>query len=158
MDTEYTLEAIREAGAQAYAFPCDVGDEESVKNFFYTVSEVVPYIHHVVHTAGISPNEYFLEHTASLWNEVLRVNTTGTFLVAKYALDLLPKGEGSMVFITSTNGINSYAPYSAAYDSSKAAANIFVKNLSEFVRDQHIRVNAVAPGWVDTSLNDTLPP
>ncbi len=64
---------------------------------------------------------------------------------------------GSMVLISSSNAINSFAPISAHYDSSKAGVVVLTRDLAKEFAQYKIRVNSVAPGWIDTSLNDTLP-
>jgi NAD(P)-dependent dehydrogenase (short-subunit alcohol dehydrogenase family) len=65
---------------------------------------------------------------------------------------------GKIVLITSTNGINSQDPVSAHYDSSKAAGNMLVRTAAEHLSEHKICVNALAPGWIETALNNTLPP
>ena len=140
---------------------CDVGDEASVKHFFDEVQRTVGKIHHIVHSAGISPNTEFFDQTEGEWAKVLQTNLTGSFLIAKYGAAIMDDDatkNRSFVFVSSTNGINSNAYYSAHYDSSKAGVNILTKNVAELLRDRRIRANAVAPGWIDTTLNDTLPP
>lgn len=65
---------------------------------------------------------------------------------------------GKILLVTSTNGINSQDPVSAHYDSSKAAANMLVRTAAEHLSELKICVNALAPGWINTDLNATLPP
>ena len=64
----------------------------------------------------------------------------------------------SMVLISSSNAINSFSPISAHYDSSKAGVVILTRDLAKELAQYNIRVNSIAPGWIDTSMNDTLPP
>lgn len=63
-----------------------------------------------------------------------------------------------MVLISSSNAINSFAPISAHYDASKAGVVILTRNLAKEYAQYNVRVNSVAPGWIDTSMNDSLPP
>ncbi len=156
-ETSLTLDMVKKIGANVFAIVCNVADEESVRAFFETVKKEVGHIDHIVHSAGISPNTQFFDQTAAEWNHVLSTNVTGSFSVIKHGASLLPD-YGSITLISSTNGINSNAPYSAHYDSSKAGVDMLVKNAAEQLKDRHIRVNAIAPGWIDTELNNTLPP
>jgi 3-oxoacyl-[acyl-carrier protein] reductase len=63
----------------------------------------------------------------------------------------------SMILVSSSNAINSFAPISAHYDASKAGVVILTRDLAKEYAQYHIRVNSVAPGWIDTSMNDSLP-
>ncbi len=123
-----------------------------------------------VDSIGISPNTPLEEQalktriTASGeripgWNEVFAVNVGGAFISARAVLRRMKaKGvRGSVVLITSTNGINSWAPYSMHYDFSKAMEPVIRGFAFDFAA-HGIRVNGVAPGWIDTDMNATLPP
>ncbi len=157
------LQAAR-AGTNVSAYPCEVGEETSVAAFFDSIQKAGQHVDYVIHSAGISPNTDFFDQTQKEWDTVQNTNTTGAFLVTKYAAQAMkknaPKGEfrGKILLITSTNGINSNDSVSAHYDSSKAAANMLVKNAAEFLAPDGIVVNALAPGWINTDLNSTLPP
>lgn len=151
-------------GIAVHAFPCEVGSEESVQAFFAAIQAAGIQVDHLIHSAGISPNTDFFNQTQQEWDMVTNTNTTGAFLVTKYAAlamksnALVDDFRGKIVLITSTNGINSQDPVSAHYDSSKAAANMLVRTAAEHLSEHQICVNALAPGWIDTDLNNTLPP
>lgn len=147
-----------------HVFPCEVGTEHSVSRFFDHIRQLNIPVDHVIHSAGISPNTNFLDQTQSEWDMVHNTNATGAFLVIKYAGLLMRdnplKGDfrGKILLVTSTNGINSQDPVSAHYDSSKAAANMLVRTSAEHLSEIQVCVNALAPGWINTDLNATLPP
>lgn len=133
--------------------------------FFAKIAEFERRVDYIIHSAGISPDTPFEEQDAKLWNKVLAVNTTGTFLVSAEAKKLMKRQEiidevrGRIVFVTSTNGIDSYGIFSAPYDASKAATNNMVRNEGEaFHTEDSIIINGLAPGWIETDLNKTLPP
>lgn len=117
-----------------------------------------------VNTVGISPNTPYEEQTIegkNGWRDVYEVNVFGSFLVAREITNrMIRKGiRGSFTAITSTNGINSQAEFSAHYDSSKSAQWQKLRTLAEPLAKRHgIRVNAVAPGWINTSLNNSVSP
>lgn len=171
--TQAALESILEASQTSgrtdtpfvEALPYEADSEESVANFFAKIAEFGRRVDYLVHSAGISPDEDYEKQDAPLWNKVLAVNTVGTALVAKHAREIMRKQaiieevRGKIVLITSTNGIDSYGIFSAPYDASKAATNNMVRNLGEdFHTKDAIVINGLAPGWIDTELNDTLPP
>lgn len=170
--TQAALEKIRAASVAAgrpdafiEALPYEADDEASVIAFFQKIAEFGRRVDYLIHSAGISPDTAFDEQDAKLWNKVLAVNTTGTFLVSQHARNLMKRQEiidevrGRIVFVTSTNGIDSYGIFSAAYDASKAATNNMVRNEGEdFHLVDNIVINGLAPGWIETELNKTLPP
>lgn len=158
-ETDRTLTEIRAYGVRASAYPCDVGDETSVKEFFDHVKKDYSRIDILAHCAGISPNTPLDDQSVSEWTRVLSTNLIGTFLVTKYAGLIMRETEspGSMVLISSSNAINSFAPISAHYDASKAWVVILTRDLAKEYAHYNVRVNTVAPGWIDTSMNNTLP-
>jgi len=163
--TQAALERLRVAGprSRALALACEVGREESVAAFFGEASRSARDIRYVVHSAGISPNTEFFEQTQAEWDMVLNANLTGSFLVLKYASlmmrdnAVIDEWRGRIVLVTSSNGVNSYDPVSAHYDASKAGANLLMRNAAQQLAGLQICVNALAPGWIDTAMNDTLP-
>lgn len=132
---------------------CDVSIETEVKAMIDKIIETFNRLDVVVNNAGIAIDSILEDKTKESFRKTLDVNLIGTFLVSKYAY--VHMDEGAIVNISSTNGINSYYPFSMDYDASKAGVNILTKNLAvEFA--PNIRVNAVAPGWVNTEMNATL--
>jgi NAD(P)-dependent dehydrogenase (short-subunit alcohol dehydrogenase family) len=164
--TQKALQRIETAGkgGKAHAFACEVGTESSVQSFFGQITQAGIRVDYVIHSAGVSPNTEFFEQTQQEWDTVHNTNTTGAFLVTKHAALAMKKNpvrgdfRGKILLVTSTNGINSQDPVSAHYDSSKAAANMLVRTAAEHLSEMQICVNALAPGWINTDLNATLPP
>lgn len=160
---ERAAKAVAAIGPDTGVAFCNVSDEPSVAALFANVKSPVNF---VIHCAGISPNTPFDDQTQAEWDQVLSVNTTGSFLVTKYAARAMSANplpddpadwRGSILLITSTNGINSNDPVSAHYDASKAGANMLARNAAAFYAKDRISVNGLAPGWIDTALNDSLP-
>jgi NAD(P)-dependent dehydrogenase (short-subunit alcohol dehydrogenase family) len=164
--TDAALQRLRALapGVPMSAHPCEVGDEASVAGFFGAIAAGGARVDHLIHSAGVSPNTDFLAQTQAEWDQVHNINATGSFLVTKHAAGLMRHNEpvegwrGRIVLITSTNGINSNDPVSAHYDSSKAGNNMLVRNAAEALAPLGIVVNGLAPGWINTALNATLPP
>ena len=132
---------------------CDVSSEEEVKSMFELIIKTFNRLDVVVNNAGIAIDSIIEDKTKETFRKTLDTNLIGTFLVSKYASKYI--NHGSIVNVSSTNSINSYYPFSLDYDASKAGVNILTKNLAvEFA--PKIRVNAVAPGWVNTEMNENL--
>ena len=98
----------------------------------------------------------FEDKTVENFRKILDVNLIGSFIVSKeVGKYMLKQKSGSIVNVSSTNGIDTYYEYSLDYDASKAALISLTHNLSEYY-SPYVRVNAVAPGWVNTEMNKEL--
>lgn len=113
----------------------------------------------VVDAIGISPNIPFKDLMLEDVDQVYRVNVRGCIASTKILAERMKaKGiQGLFVIITSTNGDNSFSAQSLAYDMSKRALDMLVMGLAEEYAPFGIRLIGVAPGWIDTGMNDTLP-
>jgi 2-hydroxycyclohexanecarboxyl-CoA dehydrogenase len=142
-----------------YAHDVDVADQSSVTAAQQAVSAQVlsgelPRVGAVVNIAGITSPVPFLDTTLDLWNKVMAVNATGTYLVTKAFLpELLAASWGRIITMSSVSaqrggGVFGKVPYSAA----KAAILGFTKALARELGDSGVTVNAVAPGAVDTDI------
>jgi NAD(P)-dependent dehydrogenase (short-subunit alcohol dehydrogenase family) len=102
--------------------------------------------------AGIGAFSHTADMPLDLWQKILAVNLTGTFLMAKAVLpEMLEAKDGSIVNVASNAGLMG-SPWSAAYCASKGGVVLFTKALAVEYADRGVRVNAVAPGGVDTPL------
>ena len=134
----------------------DVGNENDVKEMFNIIIDKFGSIDVVVNNAAIAIDTIFEQKTVDNFNKILNTNLIGTFLVSKYASKyMLEKKEGNIINISSTNGIDTYYPYSMDYDASKAGIISLTKNLSKEL-SPYIRVNCVCPGWITTDMNNSL--
>lgn len=131
----------------------DISKEDEVIAMIDLIKEKFNKLDVVVNNAGIALDSDFITKSASSFNKVINTNLIGTFLVCKYAKALMNKG--SIVNVSSNNSIDCYYPYSMEYDASKAGVNLLTKDLAVLF-SPNIRVNAVAPGWVNTDMNKTL--
>ncbi|MER8025088.1 SDR family NAD(P)-dependent oxidoreductase [Glutamicibacter protophormiae] len=149
---------IRAEGHQALAVTCDVSGEQSVAGLFAAARDLGP-LQVVVANAGIAETKGPLhELDRSAWDRVLGINLGGTALSMKHALRyMVPDGAGSIVAVSSILGLVGQAN-SAAYSAAKAGVANLVRSAALTYAAQGIRVNAVAPGYVDTELLRQLPP
>jgi NAD(P)-dependent dehydrogenase (short-subunit alcohol dehydrogenase family) len=148
---EVTAAAIRDAGGKAQAFTCNVSDAASVNAAVDAVASSLGAPHVLCNIAGIGRFVHSMEETLEGWERILAVNLTGTFLMTKACLPHLLENGGNVVNTASTAGIFGQ-PYSAAYCASKGGVIQLTKSLAwEFI-ERGVRVNAVAPGGIDTPI------
>ena len=141
---------------KAITIKCDVSNEEEVKNMVEKAVEEFGTIDILVNNAGIAIDTLFEDKTVENFRRTLDVNLIGTFLVSKYVGNvMLENKKGSIVNVSSTNGIDTYYPMSLDYDASKAGVISLTHNLA-LQYSPFIRVNAIAPGWVNTDMNKEL--
>ena len=134
----------------------DLTKEEDIITMINQIEKKFEKLDIIVNNAGIALDTIFENKTKNDFLKTLETNLIAPFLISKYTKELMLKNKsGSIINVTSTNGIDSYYPYSMDYDASKAALNNLTKNLAVELAP-YIRVNAVAPGWVNTKMNTDL--
>lgn len=145
---------IKERGGRALALACDVGDEGKVEEFMSRVSEDGN-IRALVNNAGVAFVGSVSGFDLSKWEETIRVNLTGVFLVTKHALKFMD--EGSHIFNIASNAAKTGFPNWSAYCASKFGLLGFTNSLREELRGKGIKVTAIIPGPTDTPLWDEIP-
>jgi len=141
---------------KALVVKADVSSEEEVKNMVEMVIKEFGHIDCLVNNAGIAIDTIFEDKTVDNFRKTLDTNLIGPFLVSKYVGEyMLKEKSGSIINVSSTNGIDTIYPASLDYDASKAGLISLTKNLS-IQYAPYIRVNSVAPGWVKTEMNKEL--
>ncbi len=129
---------------------CDISNEVEIDNMINEIINKFQKIDYLVNNAGVCFDSLYEEKTKDNFMKTLEVNLVGTFLVSKQVGNIMSNNKyGSIVNISSTNGINKYFPMSLDYDASKAGINSLTHNLS-MQYAPYVRVNAIAPGWVKT--------
>ena len=154
---EKTVAEIKNLGTDAIAIQADVASEDDVKRMVKEAIQKFGAIDVLVNNAGIVWDIPIFTKTVEQWERTLRVNLIGAFLCAKYVVSHMKDRVGASILnISSTNGIDSLSPESTDYDASKAGMISMTKNLAQSLAP-NIRVNSIAPGWVDTEINKDLP-
>lgn len=150
---EEVVRACAEFGVEALAVRADVGDVAQSAALADAALGRFGRIDLLVANAGIWEGAPVEEMSEELWDRVLDANLKGTWAVCRAAVPAMKKrGGGNVVIISSTAGQRGESMYSS-YAASKGGQISFTKSLAvELAPD--IRVNAVAPGWVETELND----
>ena len=130
----------------------DVADEESVVRVVAECDERFGPVRGLVNSAGIGRDVPFLETSAELFRSILEVNLIGTFLVAREAAKAMRRhGGGAIVNIASVSGIRGNLGRSA-YGASKGGVITLTQVMAVELAPDRIRVNAVAPGPIETPL------
>ena len=149
---EETVQEIVGAGDRAIAIPCDVVQEEQVKDLVdRAVAEVGP-IDVLINNAGLSHNGSHLYLSVEEFDRVLAVNVRGPFLLCKHVLPgMMERRQGNVINISSRNAVWNLAD-SPVYGPSKAALDRFTLNLAVEMRPYNIAVNALGPGLVVSEM------
>jgi NAD(P)-dependent dehydrogenase (short-subunit alcohol dehydrogenase family) len=130
----------------------DVGDERSVEAAFAAVEEQFDRLDVLVNCAGIDARAELVDTTASVWNEIMRVNLTGTFLCTRSAAKMMVRSRsGVVVCISSVNALLGWKRCSA-YSASKGGIDAFVRAAAADLGEYGIRVVSVAPGSIETPI------
>ncbi|GAB6148086.1 SDR family NAD(P)-dependent oxidoreductase [Stetteria hydrogenophila] len=150
---EAAREARRLGAPEAYTVQVDVGDPASVESMAREVSGLVPYLNVLVNSAGILQVGGLEETGLEEWERTIRVNLTGVYLVTRALLPLLEKAPwASIVNVASIAGESGNVAAGIAYAASKAGVIGFTKRLAILLAPKGIRVNAVAPSFVETDM------
>lgn len=143
-------------GVQVCLRKVDITKENEVEDFFLEMKQTYIDINTVICNAGIALDTTFSDKTKQNFLKVLETNLVGHFLICKhFGLWLKEKKEGQILLISSTNGIDTTYPESLDYDASKAGLISLMHNLATFLAP-FVRVNTIAPGWVNTEMNASL--
>jgi NAD(P)-dependent dehydrogenase (short-subunit alcohol dehydrogenase family) len=134
------------------ALICDVSDAVAVAAAIKTIEQRFGRLDALVNNAGVAVFAPLMETSDADWSRVLEVNLTGPFLCTKAAVPLMREGGGgAIVNITSISAVRA-STLRSAYGTSKAGLAHLTKQLAVELAALNIRVNAVAPGPVDTAM------
>jgi NAD(P)-dependent dehydrogenase (short-subunit alcohol dehydrogenase family) len=152
-----TVAEITAGGGTAIAIQGDAGDDAFVKSLVDRAEKDFGGLDIFWANAGISGGFLPLhEQTPDYWSNVLRVNLIGPFLAVKYAsAAMIPRGRGSIICTASVAGIRSGAG-GPAYSASKAGVISLVKTACNELYGTGIRVNAIAPGLIETGMTKPI--
>lgn len=134
----------------------DLTNEDSVKESFQEVQKVFGKINILVNNAGISSKTPIEEYTESEYDKIANLNIKAVFICSKVAVEYLKETKG--VIINTSSMVSIYGqPKGIMYPTSKFAVNGMTKSLAREVAPLGIRVNAVAPGIIETDMVKELP-
>jgi 3-oxoacyl-[acyl-carrier protein] reductase len=149
---EVTAADIRDLGVPCLQIQAEASDEVATEQAIARCVSELGRLDVVVASAGIWEKAAIETMSVKEFDRMMRANMTGSFVLAKHAARVMkPVGSGSMVFISSTAGQRGEALHSH-YAASKGAQISFTKSLAVELAPFGIRVNCVAPGWVETDM------
>lgn len=134
----------------------DLSKEESINNMIDEIYKKYSKIDVLVNNAGVVIDKEFTERSVDDWKETLSVNLIAPFVLTKLiGKKMYKEKSGVIINISSTNGLNTYYPLSVDYDASKSGLiSLTYDSAVEFA--PYVRVNCIAPGWVNTEMNKDL--
>jgi NAD(P)-dependent dehydrogenase (short-subunit alcohol dehydrogenase family) len=145
------VEALQKGGGAASPVVCDVADPEQAAAAVRHAVERFGQLDVLCNVAGILHFDHSHAHALDVWNRILAVNLTGTFLLCRAALPELLRTHGNIVNMASV-AASKGQPWSAAYNASKAGVVGLTLGLAVEYGKQGLRVNAISPGSIDTPI------
>ena len=144
-------------GVRAEGFQADASDESAVRVMMEDITARMGPVHILVNNAGITRDKSFLKMTRVMWDEVMRVNLDGLFVMTQAVLPgMLAAGWGRIINVSSIVGqAGNFGQ--ANYAATKGAAISFTKTLAREVARKGVTVNCVAPGFIDTDMLKDMP-
>ena len=144
------LVAYKEDGIEAHGYVADVTDEEQVNAFIQQVEQEVGSVDILVNNAGIIKRIPMHEMTAEEWRQVIDIDLTGPFIIAKAVIpSMIEKGHGKIINIASMMselGRETVSAYAAA----KGGLKMLTKNIAAEYGEYNIQSNAIGPGYIET--------
>lgn len=149
-------EQLLKMGKEIKIFKADVSNRKEVKELIQFTINTFGKIDILINNAGISQEGLFTEETNTMWNEIINTNLNSVFHCTQEALlYMINQKQGCIINISSIWG-ETGGSYEVAYSTTKAAINGLTKALAKEVGPSNIRVNAIAPGIINTDMNKNL--
>lgn len=155
-----TAEEIRSSGGRAAVLAGDLTDTSFCGALVRFAAERFRQVNILVCAAGMASRTPTLETAVPDWDEVMRINLTAPLLLSQACIrQFLQAGQGGkIIYISSTAGRNINLGASPSYGASKAGLLYLTRHLAREFASQHIYVNAICPGPVDTEITETWTP
>jgi 3-oxoacyl-[acyl-carrier protein] reductase len=151
-----TAEKVRQLGRRVQGYAADVADSAAVQRAVEQVAKDFGRIDVLVNNAGITKDGFLVRMSDEDWDRVLSVNLRGTFLFTRAVAKLMMKQRaGAIVNIASIIGLIGN-PGQCNYSASKAGVIAFTKTVARELGSRNIRANAVAPGFIQTRMTESL--
>lgn len=151
-----TAELIKSNGGTAEIFKASVNNEEEVTQMFSEIEEKLGIVDILVNNAGITKDNLLLRMKTEEWDEVIDVNLKGAFLCTRAAIKgMMKKRYGKIINISSVVGFSGNAGQ-FNYSATKAGLTGMTKSAALELSARGIRVNAVAPGFIETDMTASL--
>lgn len=152
-----SAEEIKTSVVKCIAVELDVSKIESVSNAFDIFIKEFGTLDILVNNAGITRDALLLRMRDEDWDAVLNINLKGTFLCCKEAIKIMSKQRSGKIISISSIVAFTGNPGQANYSSSKAGIIGLTKTIAKEYASRGIRANAIAPGFIQTAMTDSLP-
>lgn len=150
------VQACQELGVEAVGMKSDAASYEQAEGLIKEVIDRFGKLDILVNNAGITQDNLMLRMTEEQWDRVIHVNLKSVFNLSKNALRPMMKNRGGVIInMSSIVGVTGNAGQ-ANYAASKAGILGFTKSLAKEMGSRNIRVNAIAPGFIETDMTDAL--
>ncbi len=147
---------FEERNVQALILKADVTDQEGIQNVVEKAIEKFGKIDVLVNNAGITRDNLLIRMTEEEFDKVIEINLKGTYIVTKQVVKyMMKKRSGSIINLSSVVGVAGNAGQ-ANYSASKAGIIGFTKSIAKELASRNIRVNALAPGFIETDMTKVL--
>jgi NAD(P)-dependent dehydrogenase (short-subunit alcohol dehydrogenase family) len=148
------VDSIRASNGEAIAVQADIAHASEINAAVAQVVDAFGTVHILLNNAGLYLMSRLGQTTEAAFDAMIDVNFKGVFFLCQSVLPIFERqGYGKIINIGSIFGHDGY-PDSAVYCGSKAAVALLTKSLALELRDRNIQVNAIAPGWIETPMNE----
>jgi len=153
---EQVAESIKSSGGVCMTARADISEEDDVKQMFKQIENNLGKVDILINNAGITKDNLFIRMKTSEFDDVIDINLKGAFLCSKLAAkSMMKKRYGKIINISSVVAYTGNVGQ-ANYVSSKSGLVGLTKSLSLELASRGIRVNAVAPGFIETEMTESL--
>lgn len=149
-------ELAGELGSRAHVLPCNLGETDQVDNLVPAAEAAMGQVDILVNNAGITRDNIAMRMKDDEWNQVLEVNLTAGFRLARAVMrGMMKRRHGRIISITSVVGVTGNAGQ-ANYAAAKAGIIGMSKAMAQELASRNITVNCIAPGFIETAMTDAL--